>query len=46
MPIEVRTMIADAILGRMCSTITRSGEAPRAMADSMKVSFLRERVSE
>src|SRR5262249_3145376 len=38
MPIEVRTMIADAMFGRMCSTMTRQGEAPSAMADSMNTS--------
>ena len=45
MPIDVRTMMAEAMLGSTCSDITRNGEAPSAIADSMKTSFFSERVS-
>ena len=41
----VRTMMEEAIEGRTCSTITRRGEAPMAMAASMKTSLRSERVS-
>ena len=45
MPIVVRTMIEDEMLGRMCSTMTRQGEAPSAIEASMKISFWIDRVS-
>jgi hypothetical protein len=45
MPIDVRTMMAEAMFGSTCSVITRNGEPPRAIADSMKTSFFSERVS-
>ena len=45
MPIVVRTITDDAIDGSTCSTITRSGEAPSAIAASMKTSFFTLRVS-
>lgn len=34
-PIEVRMMMEGAIAGRICSTITRHGEAPKAIAASI-----------
>ena len=45
MPIVVRTMIDDEIDGRMCSTITRQGEQPSAMAASTNGSLRQDRVS-
>ena len=35
----------EAMLGSTCRVITRNGEAPSAIADSMKTSFFSERVS-
>ena len=45
MPIEARTMMGEATLGKTCSAMSRSGEAPRAAVDSMKISFSSDRVS-
>ena len=45
MPIDARTMMGEATLGSTCSTMSRSGEAPRAAVDSTKTSFWSDRVS-
>jgi UTP-glucose-1-phosphate uridylyltransferase len=41
----VRTMIEDEMFGRMCSTITRNGEQPSAIAASTNGSLRQDRVS-
>jgi len=45
MPIEVRTMIGDAMLGRTCRATRRKGDAPSAAVDSTNTSFWSARVS-
>ena len=45
MPIDARTMMGEAMFGSTCSTVSRHGEAPRAVVLSTNTSFWSARVS-